>query len=131
MGLARLLVEGGQHDETWLNAHSLGWPAFRERLADFPLLRVAEQTGLAGEQIVELARLYATLRPGLIKIADGVNRNFNGGQNVRAILSLPALTGQYGTTAAAFPTARRGYVKWDREAVHKWSACPPRAGRST
>ena len=125
MGLARLLVEAGRHDERWLDAHAHGWPAFRERLADFPLDRVSEQTGIPAEQVRDLARLYADTRPGLIKIADGVNRNFNGGQNVRAILALPALTGQYGTRGGGLSYSTSGYVQWDAEAVHKRSLCPP------
>ena len=119
MGLARLLVEAGRHDERWLDAHAHGWPAFRERLGDFPLDRVAEETGVPAEQIRDLARLYADTRPGLIKMADGVNRNFNGGQNVRAILALPAITGQYGTRGGGLSYSTSGYVQWDAEAVHK------------
>jgi anaerobic selenocysteine-containing dehydrogenase len=125
LGLARLLVENGWHDEAWLQRHTVGWPALRERLADFPLERVERETGLPGEQIVELARLYGTVRPGLIKMTDGVNRNFNGGQNVRAICALPALTGQYGTPGGGLSYSTSGYVRWNQEAVHKWSLCPP------
>jgi anaerobic selenocysteine-containing dehydrogenase len=125
MGLARLLVEQGWHDEAWLQEHTVGWPEFRERLHDFPLDRVVRETDLPTEQIIELARLYGTVRPGLVKMADGVNRNFNGGQNVRAICALPALTGQYGTRGGGLSYSTSGYVRWDREAVHKWSQCPP------
>ena len=127
--LARLLVEAGRHDEPWLSAHALGWPGFRDRLADFPLDRVSEQTGVPADQIADLARLYGDTRPGLIKMADGVNRNFNGGENVRALLALPALTGQYGTRGGGLSYSTSGYVQWNAEAVHKRSQCPP-AGRS-
>ena len=125
LGLARLLVENHWHDEAWLARHTVGWPALRDRLAEFPLDRVGRETGIAAEQVRELAHLYATARPGLIKMTDGVNRNFNGGQNVRAICSLPALTGQYGTPGGGLSYSTSGYVRWDREAVHKWSLCPP------
>ena len=129
LGLARLLLENGHCDEAWLHAHALGWPAFRDRLAEFPLDRVVAQTGIPAEAIRELARLYGTIRPGLIKIADGVNRNRNGGQNVRAICALPALTGQYGIPGGGLSYSTSGYVRWDAEAVGKWSQCPP-PGRS-
>jgi anaerobic selenocysteine-containing dehydrogenase len=125
LGIARLLVEKGLHDESWLTAHTIGWPALRECLADFPLDRVANETDLPAEQIVELARLYGTVRPGLLKIADGINRNINGGQNVRAVCALPAVTGQYGTRGGGLAYSTSSYVRWDREAVHKWSECPP------
>jgi anaerobic selenocysteine-containing dehydrogenase len=125
MGVARLLVEKNLHDERWLEAHTVGWPAFRERLTEFPVERVVRQTGLTREEVLELTRLYGTTKPGLLKIADGVNRNFNGGQNVRALCALAAVTGQYGTPGGGFSYSTSGYFRWDKEAVHKWSQCPP------
>jgi anaerobic selenocysteine-containing dehydrogenase len=125
LGLAHVLVAEGLHDEAWLEAHTVGWPQLRERLADFPPERVAEATGLAAEDVTKLARLYGTRRPGLIKIADGINRNRNGGQNVRSICALPALTGQYGVRGGGLAYSTSGYLQWDKEAVHHWRDCPP------
>jgi anaerobic selenocysteine-containing dehydrogenase len=125
MGLAHVIVSQGWHDEAWLREHTVGWPQLRERLADFPPAHVAELTGLSRDDVIELARLYATTRPGLIKMADGINRNRNGGQNVRAICVLPALTGQYGLQGGGLAYSSSGYLQWDREAVHHWAECPP------
>ncbi|HZU35777.1 MAG TPA: molybdopterin-dependent oxidoreductase [Gemmataceae bacterium] len=119
LALAHLLVRDCLHDEAWLAAHSVGWPAFRERLREFSPERAAEITGLPVESITRLARLYAETRPGLIKIADGINRNRNGGQNVRAVCALPALTGQYGVRGGGLAYSTSGYLKWDTKAVHK------------
>jgi anaerobic selenocysteine-containing dehydrogenase len=129
MGLAHLLVAEGQHDESWLRAHTIGWPRLRERIAEFPLERVAATTGLCQRDIIQLARLYASTRPGLIKIADGINRNRNGGQNVRAICALPAITGQYGVRGGGLAYSTSGYLQWNKQAVHHWDGCP-RPGRS-
>jgi anaerobic selenocysteine-containing dehydrogenase len=128
LGLAHVLVAEGLHDEAWLNAHTVGWPQLRERIAEFPPARVAAKTGLAEEDIVRLARLYATTRPGLIKIADGINRNLNGGQNVRAVCTLPALTGQYGTPGGGLGYSTSGYLQWDGRAVNH-AGSGPRPGR--
>jgi anaerobic selenocysteine-containing dehydrogenase len=124
LSLAHVLVAEGFHDEAWLETHTVGWPLFRERLADFPPRRGAALTGLPEQAIIDLARLYGTTRPALIKIADGINRNRNGGQNVRAICALPALTGQYGVRGGGLAYSTSGYLKWDTEAVHHWSDCP-------
>jgi anaerobic selenocysteine-containing dehydrogenase len=125
MGIAHVLVSEGLHDEAWLAAHTVGWPQLRERIAEFPPARVAEMTGLTERDVVDLGRLYGTRRPGLIKIADGINRNRNGGQNVRAICALPAITGQYGTRGGGLGYSTSGYIVWDREAVHHGNDCPP------
>jgi anaerobic selenocysteine-containing dehydrogenase len=119
LSLAHVLVAEWLHDEVWLAAHTVGWPEFRERLAEFPPERGAALTGLPRQAIVDLARLYGSRRPGLIKIADGINRNRNGGQNVRAICALPALTGQYGTLGGGLAYSTSGYLKWDTRAVHQ------------
>jgi anaerobic selenocysteine-containing dehydrogenase len=124
LGLGHVLVAEGLHDEAWLQGHSAGWPALRERLNDFPPPRVAQLTGLQEEDIVGLARLYARCRPSLIKIGDGINRNRHGGQNVRAICFLPALTGQYGTCGGGLAYSTSGYLPWDPQAVHHWQDCP-------
>src|SRR5262249_156895 len=36
-----------------------------------------------------------------------------------------ALTGQYGTRGGGLAYSTSGYVRWNAEAVYKWSHCPP------
>jgi anaerobic selenocysteine-containing dehydrogenase len=128
LGLAHLLVREQMHDEAWLEGHTVGWPDFRSRLASFTPELVAQKTGIEVNELVELARLYGKTRPALIKIADGINRNRNGGQNVRAICALPALAGQYGVRGGGLAYSTSGYVQWDPQALHHWDGCP-RPGR--
>jgi anaerobic selenocysteine-containing dehydrogenase len=125
LGIAHVLVRQGTHAEKWLAAHSVGWPQLRERLAEFPPDRVASRCGLSESDVVRLAELYGQNRPGLIKIADGINRNRNGGQNVRAVLSLPAITGQYGIKGGGLAYSTSGYFRWNEEAVNHWKDSPP------
>lgn len=127
LALAHVIVREELHDEAWLAAHATGWPAFRERLLEYPPSRVAAISGLPEQTIVDLARLYARERPGMIKIADGLQRNLNGGQTTRAICALPALTGQYGTLGGGLSYSASGVLPWSSAAVHHWAECPPPA----
>jgi len=129
LGLAHVIVAEGLHNEAWLRQNTVGWPQLRARLTDFPPARVAQLTGLAAADIIELARRYAGAQPALIKIADGLQRHLNGGQTVRAILTLPALTGQYGQPGGGLAYSAGGAIKWDREVMGQESQCPP-PGRS-
>src|SRR5260370_29466567 len=52
LAVGHVLVIQGQHDESWLRAHAVGWPEFRERLMQFPPERAAALTGLCAEDIV-------------------------------------------------------------------------------
>ena len=127
LGLAHIIVNENLHDEAWLAENTVGWPELKARLADYPPARVAQITGLSAGDIVKLARLYAGVKPGLIKIADGLQRHGNGGQTTRAILALPAITGQYGTLGGGLSYSVSGYVSWNSEAVGKKAECPPAA----
>jgi anaerobic selenocysteine-containing dehydrogenase len=125
LGMAHVIVAEGLHDETWLQEHTIGWPQLQARLADYAPERVAELTGVSAADIIKLARLYATTQPALIKMADGLQRNLNGGQNVRALLTLPALTGQYGKLGGGLAYSTSGYIQWDWETVTKSTEYPP------
>ena len=129
LGIANHLLNLGLHDEAWLAQNSVGWQALKARLNEYPLVRTAAITGLPVEDITRLARMYADVTPALIKIADGLQRNFNGGQTVRAICALPAITGQYGRRGGGLAYSTSGYLQWDGEAVGKALECPP-PGRS-
>lgn len=125
LAVARVIVAAGLHDEAWLAAHSVGWPQLRQRLDAYTLEMATAVTGIAAADIVRLAHLYAENTPSLIKFADGLQRNHNGGQTCRAICALPAITGQYGKLGGGLMYSTSGYAEWDEQALGKWEACPP------
>lgn len=125
LGLMNVIFSEGLHDEAWLDAHSVGWRALRERAGDYPVERVAEITGIDAAVIVGLARRYATTKPALLKFSDGIQRHGNGGQTVRALLSLPAVVGQYGVLGGGLFYSTSGWVVWDSEAVSHAADSPP------
>jgi anaerobic selenocysteine-containing dehydrogenase len=126
LAMGHVIVAEGRHDEAWLAANTVGWPELRARLAEYTPAWAAKITGVAEAEIVELARRYATTPPSLIKLADGVQRNSHGGQNVRAICALPALTGQYGQRGGGLSYSTSGTLVWDEAAVSHWPEYPTR-----
>jgi anaerobic selenocysteine-containing dehydrogenase len=125
LGLLHVLFAAGLHDEPWLEAHTVGWRALRERASRYPPERVAAITGIPAETLVALARRIGTTKPALVKIADGLQRHGNGGQTVRAIISLPAVVGQVGVRGGGLSYSTSDYVRWDAEALGHASECPP------
>lgn len=125
LGLMHVLFAEGLHDEPWLEAHSIGWRDLRDRVAAYPPERVAEITGIQAETLVALARRLGTTKPAMVKFADGVQRHGNGGQTVRAIISLPAVVGQVGVRGGGLSYSTSDYVRWDAEALGHPSECPP------
>ncbi|MDP8923740.1 MAG: molybdopterin-dependent oxidoreductase, partial [Chloroflexota bacterium] len=102
------------HDADFLAERAVGWAALRDRAAAYPPERVAEITRLPADTVRELAALYADIRPGLIATGPGLQRHTNGGQAMRALLCLPAVTGQYGRAGGGFLYNNR-YLTWDPE----------------
>jgi anaerobic selenocysteine-containing dehydrogenase len=126
LSMMQVMVTEGLHKPAWIEAHTLGWEPLLERIMQFPPERAAEITGLAVETIVELARSYATLTPALLRVTDGINRHTNGGQTVRTLACLPALTGQYGLRGGGLMYSTSDWLKWEPGAVsHSFDpACP-------
>ncbi len=127
LSMMQVMVTEGLHKPAWIEAHTLGWERLLERIMQFPPERAAEITGLAAETIVELARSYATMTPALLRVTDGINRHTNGGQTVRTLACLPALTGQYGLRGGGLMYSTSDWLKWEPAAVsHSFDpACPP------
>ena len=127
LSLMHVIVEEGLHHPEWIAAHTLGWERLLERIMKFPPERAAQLTGLSIETIVDLARSYAMTTPALLRVTDGINRHTNGGQTVRTLACLPALTGQYGLPGGGLMYSTSDWLKWDKAAVtqHNDPACPP------
>jgi len=96
MGMARVIVEEGLHDEQFIAQRCENFDAFKQALDDFPLDFVEETSGVPRDKIVEAARCYATLSPASILYAMGVTQHTHGTDNVMAVANLAMLTGNIG-----------------------------------
>ncbi len=127
LSMMYVMVDEGLHNPAWIAEHVLGWEAMLESIMQFPPQRAAQITGLAAETIIELARSYATSTPALLRVTDGINRHTNGGQTVRTLACLPAVTGQYGIAGGGLMYSTSDWLRWDKAAVghEEDAACPP------
>ncbi|MCU0251690.1 MAG: molybdopterin-dependent oxidoreductase [Vicinamibacterales bacterium] len=105
LGMASVIVEDGLHDSEFLDAHAHGFDEYRQRLASFPLERVASITGLEPEAIRGLARDYARTKPALLIAGFGLQRHSRAGQTMRTVALLPALTGNVGLAGGGWQYA--------------------------
>ncbi len=95
LGLMHVILGEGLEDRDYIARHTLGIEALRDKVRQYPPGRVAALTGIPAEEIVALAREYASVRPAVIRMSYGVQRNERGGLAVRSIALLPALTGAW------------------------------------
>ncbi len=95
LGIMHVIIKENLYDKPYVEAHTTGFEQLRQRVQEYLPQRVAAITGIAADEIVKLAREYATARPAAIRLGYGVQRSENGGMAVRAITMLPCLTGSW------------------------------------
>ena len=95
LGMMHVIVAEGLYDAAYVEQHTIGFDRLRERLADYPPARAALLTGLDADEIVRLARAYATTPPATIGTLIGMEHHANGAMIFRTITCLPALIGAY------------------------------------
>jgi anaerobic selenocysteine-containing dehydrogenase len=121
LALMHVIIGEGLHDAEYVAQHTEGFDELRERVKAWTPQRAAELTGIGAEEIVQLAREYATTRPAAIRLNYGVQRSERGAMAVRAIALLPALTGSWKdvggglqlSTSQAFHLNRAGLERAD------------------
>src|SRR4051794_10847122 len=109
LGLMWVIVDMGAEDRAYLERHTLGWDALKERVLQFPPDRVASITGLPEERIVELGQRIAVTRPTGVRCTQGMQRHAGGGAALRTLYALPGVTGdwQYPGGGASYSTSGR------------------------
>jgi anaerobic selenocysteine-containing dehydrogenase len=95
LALMHELIAHDWLDHDYIARHTLGWESLRERALQWPPERAAEVCGVPAEQIRQLARDYGTAQPAAIRLNYGMQRVHGGGNAVRAVACLPALTGAW------------------------------------
>ena len=97
LGVVHILLRDGRCDREYLAAHTLGFDQWaREVIPGFVPDRVAAITGLPVADIEKFATMYGDAKRSFIRIGEGMTRLARGGQALRAVATLPAVTGAYG-----------------------------------
>jgi anaerobic selenocysteine-containing dehydrogenase len=121
LGMMHVIVGERLYDADYVERHTTGFEALRGRVAEWPPQRAAEMTGIPADEIVQLAREYATTQPAAIRLNYGVQRSERGAMAVRTIALLPVLTGSWKhpggglqlSTSQAFHLNRAGLERED------------------
>ena len=117
LALMHELIVHGWLDQDYIDQHTLGWSALRERALQWPPARAAEVCGVSAEQIERLARDYGTTPAAAIRLNYGMQRVRGGGNAVRAIACLPALIGAWRDRAGGLLLSSSGEFPVQRAAL--------------
>jgi formate dehydrogenase alpha subunit len=95
-GMMRIIIENGWHDRAYIETRTEGYASMAETVGAYPLKTVQQITGVAPGDLTEMARLYATHRPGSLLYAMGITQHTCGVDNVKACCNLALLCGYVG-----------------------------------
>ena len=119
LALMHVLIQNDWLDHDYIAQHTLGWDALRARALLWTPERAAQVCGITAEQIESLARDWATTKPAAIRMNYGMQRVKGGGNAVRAIACLPALTGAWRHRAGGVLLANSGNFPVQRAALQR------------
>jgi anaerobic selenocysteine-containing dehydrogenase len=116
LGLMHVIIGEKLHDADYVENYTYGFDTLAKLAAEYPPERVEQLTGIPREDVISLAREYATTRPAVIRLNYGIQRSERGGSATRAIAALPALIGSWReeggglqlSTSQAFQVNRTG-----------------------
>ena len=92
-GWLNVIITEELYDKDFVEKWTVGFEELKERVADFPLERVEEITGIPRELIVESARLYATSKSAVIPWTPITDMQLNSTSAIRLHSILRAITG--------------------------------------
>lgn len=102
--VTKYIIDQGWQDEAFLSARVEGFEEYVKSLEPFTLEFAEEQTGIARETLIEIARAIHEASSTSICWAMGVTQHQNGSDTSTAISNLLLVTGNYGRPGTgAFP----------------------------
>ncbi|MEM7413062.1 MAG: molybdopterin-dependent oxidoreductase [Myxococcota bacterium] len=93
LGWTKVIIDEGLYDKDFVRDWCVGFQELSERVAEYPLERVAEITGVPAEQIAEAARIYANADGAVIPWTPITDQQLDSTSGIRIQTILRAITG--------------------------------------
>jgi anaerobic selenocysteine-containing dehydrogenase len=119
LAIMHVLMRDGFIDRDYVDRHTVGYDALRERAREWTPERAATVCGIDSRQIVDLAHDYGSIRPAAIRLNYGMQRVHGGGNAVRAIACLPALVGAWRDCAGGALLSSSGTFPMQKNALER------------
>ncbi len=122
MGIINAIIQGGLVDQDYVDNYTVGFEDLKARAAEFTPEYVEKITGVPAADVIQFAKEFATTQPSVIRMGVALERHAGGGQTIRAVCAIPALTGSWRHVGGGllqmplweFP------VHWDRVSRPDW-----------
>lgn len=98
--MLHVMVWEGRINQQYIDAHTSGFEALRAAVTEYSPGAVADTCGVAADQIVLAARMFADSKATLSLYCQGLNQSIQGTQKNAALINLHLATGQIGRAGA-------------------------------
>ena len=119
LGMMHVIIGEGRIDRDYVERHTLGFEQLKERVGQYPPEKVARICGIGAEEVVNLAREYASASPAAIRVNYGLQRHAGGGMAVRTIACLPALVGAWRDAAGGVVLTTGDFYTLDHKTLER------------
>lgn len=108
MAMTKIIINKEMYDTEYIKSYVKGFDEYKEYINTLDLEELILECGIEEPIIDELVRLY-TQKYSTIYLGYGMQKYFNGGNNIRAIDALGAITGQIGFSGGGINYANKVY----------------------
>ncbi|MEW9122753.1 MAG: molybdopterin-dependent oxidoreductase [Thermotaleaceae bacterium] len=119
LAMAHILIAEELVDKKFIKNHVKGFEEFADSIKDFTPDKASKITGIDQDVICRLARDYGSNKPSCIILGYGIQRYTNGGNTVRCIDALGAITGNIGIAGGGVNYANKSIASYVGGEVEK------------
>lgn len=119
LGLAHVIIGENLHDADYVARYTDNFDRLKATAAKYTPERAEALTGIPREDIVSLAREYATTRPAVIRLNYGTSRSERGGMAFSAVAMLPALIGSWKEVGGGLQASVSQAHRFDRASIER------------
>jgi anaerobic selenocysteine-containing dehydrogenase len=93
LGMINVIINENLYDKFFVDKWTIGFDELKAHVQQYTTEKVSEITWVPAETIREVARMYATSKPAIIALGNGIDQTTNNFQCARAVAILRAITG--------------------------------------
>ncbi|MDQ0151003.1 molybdopterin-dependent oxidoreductase [Eubacterium multiforme] len=109
LAMGKLIIENNLYDYDYINNYVLGFEDYKRYVKSLNLDTLIKKAGISKEKLKTLVNLY-TEKYSTILLGYGMQKYKNGGNTIRAIDTLGAITGQIGFSGGGVNYANKVYT---------------------
>jgi anaerobic selenocysteine-containing dehydrogenase len=109
MAMTKIIIEEKLYDEDFINRYVLGFDEYKSYLDTLDIMYLSNECGVEIDTIKDMAHIYSKDKYNTIYLGYGFQKYKNGGNTIRAIDALCAITGQIGKPGGGVNYANRVY----------------------